>query len=132
MEKVEKYAKQFENNRMRKVIIALRDAWKGEAKDPGDIKIGGSGKHCGSQDAREDSKRRRIGLMFGFKSSCNLIYFRLLALLYSFSAGAEAFLCLAKRNGVLSSMATLAEAVVILLLVVSMDNTLNKLLHNIF
>ncbi len=61
IEKVEKYAKRFENNGMRKVVVALRDAWKGEAKDPDDVEISGSGKHCGSQDAREDCKRRKIG-----------------------------------------------------------------------
>jgi hypothetical protein len=61
IEKAEKYAKRFENDGMRKVIVALRDAWKGEAKDPDDIKISGSGKHCESQDAREDSKQRKIG-----------------------------------------------------------------------
>jgi hypothetical protein len=62
--------------------------------------------------------------MFGFKSSFNLIYFHFLALLYFFSAAAEAFLCLAKTKGFLSSMVALVEVVVFLLLVVSVVNTL--------
>jgi hypothetical protein len=61
IEKVEKYAEQFENDGMRKVVVALRDAWKREAKDPDDVENSGSGKHCGSQDAKGDSKRRKIG-----------------------------------------------------------------------
>ena len=58
---VEKYAERFENNGMRKVVVALRDAWKRETKDPYRVKNSGSDKHCGSPDAKEDSKRRKVG-----------------------------------------------------------------------
>jgi len=54
--RVEKYAKQFENDGMRKVVVAFRDAWKRETKDPDRIKNSGSDKHCRSPDAKEDSK----------------------------------------------------------------------------
>ena len=59
--RVKKYAKRLENDGMRKVVVALRNAWKRETKDPDHAKNSGSDKHCGSTDAKEDSKRRKIG-----------------------------------------------------------------------
>jgi len=59
--RVEKYAERFENDGMRKVVVALRDAWKRETKDPNHVENSGSDKHCGGPDAKEDSKRRKIG-----------------------------------------------------------------------
>ena len=53
---VEKYAERFENDGMRKVVVALMDAWKWEMKDPYCVENSGSDKHCGSPDAKEDSK----------------------------------------------------------------------------
>jgi hypothetical protein len=59
--RVEKYAERFENDGMRKVVVALRDAWKRDTKDPDRVEHSGSDKHCGSPDAKEDSKRRKVG-----------------------------------------------------------------------
>jgi hypothetical protein len=59
--RVEKYAERFENDGMRKVVVALRDAWKRESKDPDRVENSGSDKHCGSLDAKQDSKRRKVG-----------------------------------------------------------------------
>jgi len=49
--RVEKYAERLENDGMRKVFIALRDAWRRETKDPDHVENSGSDKHCGSPGA---------------------------------------------------------------------------------
>jgi hypothetical protein len=79
---------------MRKVVVALRDAWKRETKDPDRVENSGSDKYCGSPDSKEDSKRRKVGMMF-WSYSQELINYLLL-----FLAVAEDFLCLAEMKGV--------------------------------
>ena len=54
IEKVEKYAQQFENEDMKKVVIALRDAWK-RSED------GGGKKEESVGEENDDCKRRKIG-----------------------------------------------------------------------
>ena len=54
IEKVEKYAQQFENEDMNKVVIALRDAWK-RSEDEGGKKEESVG------EEKDDCKRRKIG-----------------------------------------------------------------------
>jgi hypothetical protein len=61
IEKVEKYAERFENEGMRKVVIALRDAWKRETINRDETKMSSTSKHCEIQDVKEDCKRRKIG-----------------------------------------------------------------------
>jgi hypothetical protein len=60
--RVEKYAEKFENDGMNKVVVALRDAWKRETDDTDDVEVenSSSSEHCGIQDARDDTKRRKI------------------------------------------------------------------------
>jgi len=58
--KVEKYAELFENDGMRKVVIALRDAWQREGTNLDDDKKSSSDEHCDRQDAKEDCKRRKV------------------------------------------------------------------------
>jgi hypothetical protein len=60
--KVEKYANQFENDRMIKVVIALRDAWTRNESNIHDDKESCPNEQCESEEINnEDAKRRKIG-----------------------------------------------------------------------
>ncbi len=60
--RVKNYAEKFENDGMKRVVVALRDAWKRETNDrPDEAENSSSGKRCDVQDVKSDSKWRKIG-----------------------------------------------------------------------
>jgi hypothetical protein len=60
--KVENYANRFETDGMRKIVVALRDAWKRNESNLHDAKESSTNEQCeGEEINNEDIKRRKIG-----------------------------------------------------------------------
>jgi hypothetical protein len=60
--KVENYAFRFENDGMKKVVVALRDAWKLNESNIHDDKESSTNEQCESEEINnEDTKKRKIG-----------------------------------------------------------------------